>query len=52
MLNFTPGRKSKYVQYYDRNATPKNNETQKQFEHKMASPEEVLKCRLDFLAFT
>ena len=48
-LRFTPGRKSKYLQSYDRNTIFKNYEKQKKFKHKMASPKKLQKCR--FMTF-
>ena len=49
-INFTPGLKSKYPQSYDRNTISKNNEKQKEFEHKMAS--EMLQIRLSCVYMT
>ena len=46
ILNFTPGLKSKYSKFYDRNAISKNNEKEKRFGRKVAN---MQKCRYDFL---
>ena len=45
ILSFTPGHKPKNLQSDDRNTISENNEKQRKFEHKMASPEKSQKCK-------
>ena len=47
-----PGRKSKYLQSYDRDTISKNSKKQNEFEHKIVSAERLQKCRYNFFAIT
>ena len=67
ILSFTPGCKSKYLQFHDteiqsqkakkkkkkkKEKRKKKKRKEKKNEHKMASLEKLHKCRYDSLAFT